>query len=232
MESARRTKKSKWTKRFLAWLAGTLGPWLLRGLRLTWRIRREQTQHFQARGKDGQLPVYTMWHQNVPAGSAGHLGEPLSVLISSHRDGEIIDRTVRRMGFRSVRGSSSRGGARAMREMLASDDPRWGIVMTPDGPRGPRHSVAPGAIYLAAATGRPLVATGFAARRYWTLKSWDRMEFPKPFTRVAIAYDEPLYFDPEDLRDPEGLEQALQQLAASLHRAEDRAAHALNEEQK
>jgi lysophospholipid acyltransferase (LPLAT)-like uncharacterized protein len=218
-----RKRSSKRTKRFLAWLAGTLGPWLIRGLHVTWRVRRVGIEHFEARGKKGQRGVYAMWHQNVPAGSAVHRGKQLSVLVSSHRDGEIIARTIRRMGYGVVRGSSSRGGARALRQMLGQMEHEQGLVFTPDGPRGPRHSVAVGAIYLAAATGRPLIATGFSAKRAWHLSSWDRMEFPKLFTQVVVAYAPPIYVERTVMRDPEALEQARQEFGAALHAAEERA---------
>ncbi|MCH2101927.1 MAG: DUF374 domain-containing protein [Planctomycetes bacterium] len=173
-----RTKKSKWTKRALAWLAGALGPWLLRTLGRSWRVRRVGQKYFDVTGPEGQRPVFVMWHQNAPSGSAVHRGEPLVVLASTHRDGEIIARTTRNLGYRTLRGSTSRGGARVLRELLTQADPAWGLVLTPDGPRGPRHSVAPGAIYIAAMSGRPVVATGLAAQRQWKLNSWDRMRFP------------------------------------------------------
>jgi lysophospholipid acyltransferase (LPLAT)-like uncharacterized protein len=164
-----------------------------------------------------------MWHQNVPAGSAVHRGKQLSVLVSSHRDGEIIARTIRRMGYGVVRGSSSRGGARAVRQMLGQMKPDQGLVFTPDGPRGPRHSVAVGAIYLAAASGRPLIATGFAAKRAWQLSSWDRMEFPKFFTRVVVAYSPPIHVERAVMRDPDALEKVRVRFRAALHAAEQRA---------
>lgn len=164
-----------------------------------------------------------MWHQNVPAGSGVHRENGLSVLVSSHRDGEIIARTIRRMGYGVVRGSSSRGGARALRQMLGQMEPDQGLVFTPDGPRGPRHSVAVGAIYLAAVSGRPLIATGFAAKRCWRLSSWDRMEFPKFFTRVVVAYSPPIFVERAVMRDPEALEEVRQRFGAALHAAEDHA---------
>jgi lysophospholipid acyltransferase (LPLAT)-like uncharacterized protein len=218
-----RKRSSKRTKRFLAWLAGTLGPWLIRGLYCTWRVRRVGIEHFEERGKGGERGIYAMWHQNVPAGSAVHRRKQLSVLVSSHRDGEIIARTIRRMGYGVIRGSSSRGGARALRQMLGQMKPEQGLVFTPDGPRGPRHSVAVGAIYLAAATGRPLIATGFAAKRAWHLNSWDRMEFPKLFTQVVVAYSPPIHVDRDVMRDPEALEEVRQRFGAALNAAEEHA---------
>ena len=227
-----RTKKSKRTKRVLAWLAGALGPWLLRALGRSWRIRREGLEHFAQRSDTGQRPIYVMWHQNVPAGSAVHRGEQLEVLVSSHRDGEIIARSIESMGYRTVRGSTSRGGARALREMVRRADPAWGLVLTPDGPRGPRHSVAPGAIYLAALSQRPVIATGFASRRRWALGSWDRMEFPKPFTRVQCCYSAPMQFDREVLRDEQALERAQAALAEAIETTQARAAELLEQEGK
>lgn len=120
-----------------------------------------------------------------------HRSQRIAVLISTHGDGELIAQTVDRLGFRSVRGSSTRGGARAVLEMHRHcGDRPWAI--TPDGPRGPAFSVAPGVLALAARSGRPIVPVGYAARRAKYLKSWDQFAIPWPFTKVAVRFGEPI----------------------------------------
>lgn len=180
-------------------------------------------EHFETVNDKGRRGVYVTWHQNVPGACSLHQREKLCVLISSHRDGEIIAKAVHAFRMRSVRGSSSRDGARALLQMLQEVGDDWGLVLTPDGPRGPRHSTAPGTIYIAAAGRRSIVATGFAARSYWRLGSWDRMEIPKPFTRVVVVYREPVPVPREVMRDEALMEQWLDRLAQEIHAAHDEA---------
>jgi lysophospholipid acyltransferase (LPLAT)-like uncharacterized protein len=96
------------------------------------------------------------------------------------------------LGHRVVRGSSSRGGARALRALLEVLDARGVVVITPDGPRGPMHSVNPGLAWMAKATGRPILPLGSAVDRAWHLSSWDRFTIPKPGARVAYTFGEPI----------------------------------------
>lgn len=119
-----------------------------------------------------------------------------------------------------------------MRQLIGDTDPEWGLVFTPDGPRGPKHSVAPGAIFLAAMSGRPLIATGFAARRKWKINSWDRMRFPKPFTRVICCYSPPIFIDRDVVRDPVQLDAAREHLARTIHAMDAQAEKVLQQEAK
>lgn len=226
MDGSRPRKKSKWTKRVLARTASALGPGLLRLLGATWRLRVLHDARLDERGA-GARPVVAMWHENIPVGSVVGRGRRVAALISQHRDGAIIARVIERLGFRTVRGSSTRGGVRAVRSLLREADPDWALLVTPDGPRGPRHAMAPGAVFVAAATGRPLVAVGFAAKRAWRLGSWDRMLFPKPFTRVVAVFAEPIRLRPEDVGDDAGLDAARGRLTEALHAARAEAERSL-----
>ncbi|MBC8328083.1 MAG: lysophospholipid acyltransferase family protein, partial [Planctomycetes bacterium] len=183
--------------------ASTVGPWLLRVLARTWRVRRIGA----ADTVDSRRPLtYGLWHESIPAGAALHRRRDLTVMISSHHDGELITRIVESLGFRTVRGSSTRGGSRALRQMLKAAKDAEGLVVTPDGPRGPAHSIASGVLFVAAATGRPLVATGFAASRAWRAGSWDRMIIPKPFSKVVVGYAGDLEVPRAAIRDQALLE--------------------------
>lgn len=212
----RRPWRKRLARRVSAWLAGTVGPWLFRALAATWRVRRIGA----ARTVDsGRALAYALWHENIPTGVGLHRGHGLTVMISSHHDGELITRVVEGLGYRTARGSTTREGTRALREMLRAAADASGLVVTPDGPRGPAHSIAPGALFLAGATGRPLVATGFAAARVWRVGSWDRMIFPKPFTRVVIAFAEDLEVPRSAVRDEALLESCRLALAARFEEA-------------
>jgi lysophospholipid acyltransferase (LPLAT)-like uncharacterized protein len=121
-------------------------------------------------------------------------------MISEHRDGEIIARIVERFGFFGVRGSSSRGGVRALLEGVQVLKRGADMAITPDGPRGPRHSFAPGALVLAHRAGVPVVSLVAHVDRTWRLRSWDGFEIPKPFARITIEYGEPVVLDDADAR--------------------------------
>jgi lysophospholipid acyltransferase (LPLAT)-like uncharacterized protein len=135
--------------------------------------------------------LYTFWHENMllPAHHFG--GYNIHVLISKHADGQLIAETIHRLGFHTVRGSSSRGGIEAAREILKLGQ-TCQVVITPDGPRGPRRQFQPGAIYLASRTGLPLIPVGIAFDRPWRFKSWDRFAMPKPFRRAILTSTDPI----------------------------------------
>ncbi len=114
------------------------------------------------------------------------------VITSENFDGEWIARIIRRFGYGTARGSTSRGGARALvqlRRDLAAGQP---AAFTVDGPRGPARVAQPGAVWLAGATGNPVLPFHIEAERCWTLKSWDRHQVPKPGTGLAIAIGAPI----------------------------------------
>ncbi len=167
-----------------------LGGWLLKALGATWRLRVYGAEEYKARNAAGQHVVLVLWHGQILACTYAHQ-TPTAVIVSEHRDGEIIARILASLGFTAVRGSSSRGGARALLEAAAVLERGMDIAITPDGPRGPRHSYAPGAVTLAFRAGVPVVSITSHVDRAWTLKSWDAFEIPKPFARVTVAYSVP-----------------------------------------
>ncbi len=143
--------------------------------------------------------VYAVWHGEIlmipyinERLQRTHGARPVYVMASRSRDGELLARFVRRFGFGVVRGSSSRGGAGALRRLARRVRAGLDVAVTPDGPRGPRGHVQPGVIALAALAGAPLVPVAFAASPVWRLRSWDRFEIPKPFARAAIAFGPPV----------------------------------------
>lgn len=211
-------------------LARALGPALIRLLARSWRVRLVNAEARDRRDAAGRLPVYGFWHQNILLAVGTHFGYPVRVLISLHRDGETIARLAEALGYRTVRGSTYGGGSAALRDMTrAAAESSDGFAFTPDGPRGPSHSIAPGVIVLAARTGRTLTASGFAVSACWQAGSWDRMVLPKPFARVVVAF-EALDAPAPVCGQPGAPHDAMRdRFGAAMDAAEARARHALEE---
>lgn len=145
----------------------------------------------------GPPRLYLFWHDSIlmPLHLRGNCH--CAMLLSKHRDADFLARIAGRFGFDCVRGSTQRGGARALRE-LARRGRAMHLTITPDGPRGPRRECAAGPIYLASKLGMPIVAMGFAYQRPWRLRSWDRFAVPKPFSRGRAVTSEEIFI-PADL---------------------------------
>ncbi len=220
-------RRSAWRrfKRSAGSAAGrALGPVIVKLLARTWRVRFVNAAARDERDAQGKLAVYSFWHQNILAAVGTHPGFPVRVLISRHRDGETIAQLAERLGGKTVRGSTHGGGAAALRQMVKlADASADGLGFTPDGPRGPARSIAPGVIALAAATGRPLVASGFACSRFWQARSWDRMLLPKPFARLVVAFERLPAPPGEAARQGEAHDRARAQLAQAMNDAAARA---------
>lgn len=125
----------------------------------------------------------------------------IAVMISEHFDGELIARTIEHFGFESIRGSSKKGGARVLISAIKRLKEGYDIAITPDGPRGPRYSVASGIIALSQKTGAKIVPFSYRADSYWQLGSWDRFVIPKPFSKLSFFVGEP--FDVEGMSEKE-----------------------------
>lgn len=173
--------------RKITWSA-RLGSSFIQAIARTWRIRVINGESYQSEKDAGRAVVLVLWHGEMLPLLFQHRNRGIAVLVSEHGDGEIIARILADFGFRLVRGSSSKGAARALvavdRELRAGVD----VGITPDGPRGPRHSIAPGALLAAHRAGVRLMPLAARASASWQLGSWDRFMIPKPFARVTIAY--------------------------------------------
>jgi len=138
-----------------------------------------------------QRYVYAFWHESMLVPAYVYRKVPVRVLVSDHADGEIMVRACGHLGLKTVRGSTTRGGAKAVRELVAVAG-RCHVILTPDGPRGPRRRAQPGAIYVASRTGLPIVPTGFGFHSAWRARSWDRLAIPRPFSAAVGVMGEPL----------------------------------------
>jgi lysophospholipid acyltransferase (LPLAT)-like uncharacterized protein len=147
--------------------------------------------------------IFVFWHEYLlcPIYGRGHCN--FAILLSQHRDADILGRAAHHLGFDSIRGSTTRGSAPALRAMLEKCRHKH-LTITPDGPQGPRRRMAQGPIFLASKLGIPLVAMGFGYDRPWRLKSWDQFAIPKPYSRARIVVSPALPIPPDLDRD--GLE--------------------------
>ncbi len=170
-----------------------LGALVLRLLAWTWRVEVRGESGWRARRAQGQGTVLTLWHGHLLplAYYLRNLG--MLVLVSEHRDGEIIARILQRLGYGLIRGSSTRGGARAFAEMVRALKTGATIAITPDGPRGPARKFSPGAAVAAQRSGVPITTMFVTASRAWTLKSWDSFMIPKPFARLVMHFSDPTF---------------------------------------
>ncbi|MCK6479550.1 MAG: lysophospholipid acyltransferase family protein [Planctomycetes bacterium] len=186
--------RRKLSHRLGPFLARALGPPLVRLLGATWRVRYDPPD-MRERARTGSA-VYAFWHGRLLMPTALFTDYGMTVMISRHADGEIIARIAERLGSRTVRGSTTRGGAAALLAMVEVLRAGGGGIFTPDGPRGPREVAQSGAVFAASRAGVPLIPVGAAARGAWELRSWDRFRIPRPFTRVAMVLGEPLHPPP------------------------------------
>jgi lysophospholipid acyltransferase (LPLAT)-like uncharacterized protein len=211
----RRARRVRWAAR--------LGTVMFRMLATTWRLHVINAEsHERLRGS--QPVIFTFWHGKMLPLLWRHRARNTAILISEHGDGEIIARIAHSLGYLSVRGSSSRGGERALLGTVRELEEGRDVAFTPDGPRGPLESFAPGALIVAQRTGAPLVLISVDAPRAWRLKSWDRFLIPKPFARVRIEYEDPLYVEAADARAAAEQSSAWQQRLRELESRNEAAA--------
>lgn len=194
-------------------IISTVGYPILRLLGATWRWRVSGAEHVDAIAAAGRHPIHSFWHGRILPSTLYFQRRGIVVITSENYDGEWIARIINKFGYGTARGSTSRGGPKALLQLVREVKSK-GVAFTLDGPRGPAEVAQLGAVWLAKATGNPLMPFHAEAASSWTLKSWDRTQIPKPFTTVAMAIQTPIYV-PRDT-DEQGLEAARQALEASL----------------
>ena len=204
-------------KRFEAAAIATLGYPVVRALTSTWTWKVSGAEHVDAITSAGHHPILALWHGRILAATPYFQRRGIVAMASENFDGEWIARLLGKFGYGAARGSSSRGGPAALRQ-LVRDARAHGVAFTLDGPRGPAEVAQPGAVWLAKATGQPLLPFHSEAASSWTLKSWDRTQIPKPFTTVAMAIAEPIYVARD--ADEQVLEESQARLVASLATAQ------------
>lgn len=184
------TAQAKADERRVRWIV-RLGTPLLWLLAKTWRVREVGGEHLQTLRAQKKAFIFTLWHGQLLACTWARRGEGITVMISEHRDGEIIARIVESWGYRTVRGSTSRGAGRALLGMVRELQSGSEFAITPDGPRGPVGTVQGGVLLASQRSGAPALPMRCDCARVWHLGSWDRFMVPKPFARVTITYGAP-----------------------------------------
>lgn len=187
-------------------------------------VGREQLEQFQ--GKTGF--IINAWHGQQMVGYYFFRGCGYYILSSMHRDGDYSSNIMRRFGWNIIRGSSFKGAVSGLRGLLRVLRQGNGVVLTPDGPRGPLHHIEPGGIFLAEKSGAPLIPLAFVFDRKWvSTKSWDQYVIPKPFARCVAYFGEPIFVT-ETLTD-ERLEVEKERLQAALHETNRRGEEVLRQ---
>jgi len=166
----------------------SLGKLALQVLARTWRFHVVNGEVITNLRAAKQPFIFSLWHGHLLPLLWYHRGEGVSVLISEHRDGELVARTATSLGFALIRGSTTRGADRALISIVRELQAGREVAITPDGPRGPSRKFAPGALIAAQRSDSYIVPVVAVADRAWRLKSWDRFMIPKPFARVTVAY--------------------------------------------
>ncbi len=196
----------------LHWAAGAVAKWVLFPYYLTVRIVEGGELRTRMLRNPRPPGIYAFWHSHQLSALWHFRRVGAGILISASKDGEYIARIARSVGFAPLRGSSSRLGAPGLKALIELARSRRPVAITPDGPRGPRHSIGPGVLAVAQKSGYPITPFAIGLSSFWELPSWDRFRIPKPFSRGYACWGEPLSVPPD------ADEAALDQLAAELRR--------------
>src|SRR3954468_5787846 len=214
------------SKRLQASLISRIGYPVVAALASTYRWRQDGVRHLDDVARSGRQPIMAFWHGRILPATYFFRRRGIVVITSENFDGEWIAGIIERFGYGTARGSTSRGAVKALvrlkRDMAAGKP----AAFTLDGPRGPAQVAQPGAVWLAKATGNPIVPFHIESDRHWTARSWDRTQIPKPWANVAIAIGEPIDIAADS--DQAAIEAGRVELEARLRMVEARALTVLN----
>jgi lysophospholipid acyltransferase (LPLAT)-like uncharacterized protein len=205
-----------WRDRLLIYAADLFFYSLIRVVGATVRWESHGMERGEAIFRSGRRIIYAFWHACIFGAAWFWRGQGIVVMSSVSRDAEYTGRFIKRLGYGTARGSATRGGSRAMAEMAECLLNGIDVAFTIDGPRGPAYRVKPGAVTLARHTGQPILPIHVAVARYWELPSWDRLQIPKPFSRVTVRFAPPVRVPPD--ADEETLEAKRDELQRALER--------------
>ena len=215
-------------KRFEASAIAALGYPLIAMLGRTLRWRVAGAEHLTSIAASGRPPVMGFWHGRILPATYYFRGRGIVVITSENFDGEWIARIIERFGYGTARGSTSRGARRALLQLKRDIEAGRPAGFTLDGPRGPAKQAQAGAVWLAGATGSPLLPFHIEAARHWTMNSWDRTQIPKPFSRMALAIGAPIEVPAG--ADDTAIEEKRRELEQTLAALERQAGEMIDEE--
>jgi len=179
-------------KLFQAAAIAAIGTPVVEALGATYTWHEWGADHLASVTRAGRQPILALWHGRILSATLYFRDRGIVAMTSENFDGEWVARLMRRFGYRAARGSTSRGGARALVQLRRELSEGYPAAFTVDGPRGPARQAQPGAIWLASATGNPIVPFHIEASKFWTVNSWDRHQVPKPGSDVAVAIGAPI----------------------------------------
>jgi lysophospholipid acyltransferase (LPLAT)-like uncharacterized protein len=213
-------RSSPWKRAQAATIAAVGYP-LINALGHTLHWRVDGMHHLEAIVASGRQPIMAFWHGRILPATFFFRRRGIVVITSENFDGEWIARIIERFGYGTARGSTTRGGVKALKQLARDMAAGKAAGFTVDGPRGPARVAQPGAIWLAKESGNPVLPFHLEASSHWTAKSWDRTQVPKPFSTVALAIGEPLTVAPD--ASAADLERARLEVEARLKALEPRA---------
>jgi lysophospholipid acyltransferase (LPLAT)-like uncharacterized protein len=220
----RRADRLKIQSRKTLYFAGKAGAAITRAILATCKIREyiEEPAWHPHMGGRGRNFLLSTWHENLLVGAwyCGRLPY-FHTLASPSRDGEIITGCASALGMTVLRGSSNDGGVRALKQIVdeSRSKKRFRFGFTPDGPRGPRREIKFGVAYVAAKSGLPVVSMGIACENGWRTPSWDRLQIPKPFSKVQVVVTEPIWSPRNATRDE--MEAFSHRIAGEMNRSQE-----------
>lgn len=182
-------------KRLLIRLADRAFHLMISAIGKTLKYEVEGWENFEQVEKNGHIPIYSFWHNKIFAGTYYFRNRGIVVITSQSFDGEYIARFIQRFGYGAVRGSSTRGGVGALIEAIKCMKAGMPAGFTVDGPKGPKYEAKTGPVILAKKTGNPMMPFTVQAAKFWTVKSWDALQIPKPFSRTVVIIGTPIYVD-------------------------------------
>jgi lysophospholipid acyltransferase (LPLAT)-like uncharacterized protein len=189
--------KYSWKQKLLIHIAEKAIYLLINLISKTVRFETENWENFEKIESAGKVPIYTFWHDRMFLGTYFFRRRGIIVMSSQSFDSEYTARVIQRFGYGAVRGSSTRGGIRALTRMIRLSREGLPMGFTLDGPNGPPHVAKSGAILLAKKSGNPVMPFVVEARSFWRINSWDKLQIPRPFTRALVIIAEPVYVGPD-----------------------------------
>jgi len=193
--------KNKIVKKIVHKIAPYLAFIIIKVARLTIRFKTVGYDKIAELHKNGENIIMSFWHARFLMMPETYKGNGISLLISQHEDGQMLARAMELFGYSSIRGSTTRGGTKALREMVRAVKDGSDIAITPDGPKGPRHVAQNGAVVLAKMTGAPMCPVTYNVSWRIEFGSWDRFIFPHMFTKGVFIWGEPIYVDKDADKD-------------------------------
>ena len=184
----------------------------VRALASSWRVTVAHEERWRTLHEARRPHVFLLWHEVLLPLLWQHRNQGIAIVVSEARDGQYLSDLAASLGYRTVRGSSTRGGARALLGAVRELRSAGAVAFTPDGPRGPRRELKPGVVAAAQRGGGVIVPIHAEADRAWRLDSWDRFMIPKPLARIRIAYGRPFEVAPGEAGLAEGLARAVEGL--------------------